>query len=48
MSSCSGFRAINHADTRSTKGLAVTGVGGVNCARHRMMLRVVDLQKGEQ
>ncbi|KIJ10189.1 hypothetical protein PAXINDRAFT_164291 [Paxillus involutus ATCC 200175] len=33
-SSCSSHNAVNMANTKSTKRLAVTGVGTVECARH--------------
>jgi hypothetical protein len=38
------------ADTKSSHGLAATGVGTVDCARHDMKLAngVGDLQKGEK
>jgi hypothetical protein len=38
------------ADTKASRGLAATGVGTVDCARHEMKLPngVGDLQKGEK
>jgi hypothetical protein len=38
------------ADTKSSRGLAATGVGTMDCARHDMKLPngVGDLQKGER
>jgi hypothetical protein len=41
---------VNSADTRNTQGLAVTGIGTVDCARHDMKRPngVGDLQKGER
>ncbi|KAG2108212.1 uncharacterized protein F5147DRAFT_773791 [Suillus discolor] len=38
------------ADTKSSRGLAATGVGTVDCARHEMKLAsgVGDLQKGKK
>ncbi|OJA15379.1 hypothetical protein AZE42_13779 [Rhizopogon vesiculosus] len=38
------------ADTKSSHGLAATGVGAIDCARHEMKLAngVGDLQKGEK
>lgn len=38
------------ADTKSARGLAATGVGTVDCARHEFKLPtgVGDLQKGEK
>ncbi|KAH7906698.1 hypothetical protein BJ138DRAFT_1219360 [Hygrophoropsis aurantiaca] len=49
-STCSGHSAVNDADTKSSRGLAATGVGTVDCARHNMKLPngVGDLQKGEK
>ncbi|KAG1797493.1 uncharacterized protein HD556DRAFT_1431147 [Suillus plorans] len=49
-SSCISHNAVNMADTKSEKGLAATGVGTVDCARHDMKLAngVGDLQKGEK
>lgn len=46
----SNFHAINEAHTKYSNGYAVTGVGGVDCARHgfKRPLGVVDLQKGER
>lgn len=49
-STCSSHLAVNMADTVSRHGLAATGVGTVDCARHNMKLPtgVGDLQKGEK
>ncbi|KAG1784380.1 uncharacterized protein HD556DRAFT_1435459 [Suillus plorans] len=49
-SSCVSHNAVNMADTKSSRGLAATGVGTVDCARHDMKLPngVGDLQKGER
>ncbi|KAG2096118.1 uncharacterized protein F5147DRAFT_584181 [Suillus discolor] len=49
-SECVSHDAINLADTKSSKGLAATGVGAVDCARHKFKLPngVGDLQKGEK
>ncbi|KAH7919292.1 hypothetical protein BV22DRAFT_1108120 [Leucogyrophana mollusca] len=49
-STCHGHVAVNMADTKSNRGLAATGVGAVDCARHNMKLPcgVGDLQKGEK
>ena len=46
----SSFHAINDAHTKYSAGYAVTGVGGVDCARHgfKRPVGVVDLQKGER
>ncbi|KAG1779216.1 hypothetical protein EV702DRAFT_1216574 [Suillus placidus] len=49
-STCSSHSAVNMADTKSSRGLAVTGLGTVDCARHNMKRpnAVGDLQKGER
>ncbi|KAG1790740.1 hypothetical protein EV424DRAFT_1476101 [Suillus variegatus] len=49
-STCVSHNAVNMADTKSSHGLAATGVGAVDCARHDMKLAngVGDLQKGEK
>jgi hypothetical protein len=41
---------VNMADMKILKGLAATGIGTVDCARHDMKLAngVGDLQKGER
>ncbi|KAG1744823.1 hypothetical protein EDB19DRAFT_1894525 [Suillus lakei] len=50
MSSCSSHDAVNLADTRVSRGLAATGAGTVDCARHNFKrpCSVGDLQKGER
>ncbi|KAG1745667.1 hypothetical protein EDB19DRAFT_2023583 [Suillus lakei] len=49
-SSCVSHNAVNLADMKSSCGLAATGVGTVDCARHNMKRPngVGDLQKGER
>ncbi|KAH7917830.1 hypothetical protein BV22DRAFT_1108497 [Leucogyrophana mollusca] len=49
-STCSSHNAVDMADTKSSRGLAATGVGTVDCACHNMKLAcgVGDLQKGEK
>ncbi|KAF9231579.1 hypothetical protein BU15DRAFT_90871 [Melanogaster broomeanus] len=49
-SACSSHDAINGADTKTSVGLAATGMGSVCCARHEIKLAggVGDLQKGER
>ncbi|KAG1793209.1 uncharacterized protein HD556DRAFT_1432380 [Suillus plorans] len=49
-STCSSHNAVNMADTKVSQGLAATGVGTIDCARHNMKLPngVGDLQKGER
>ncbi|KAG2134928.1 uncharacterized protein EDB93DRAFT_1242627 [Suillus bovinus] len=49
-STCVSHNAVNLADTKSSHGLATTGVGTVDCARHDMKLAngVGDLQKGKK
>ncbi|KAJ7712131.1 hypothetical protein B0H16DRAFT_1342977 [Mycena metata] len=50
ISSCSGFQAMFLANAKRVKGLRVTGVGGVTCARHNMWRPngLGDLQAGER
>ncbi|KAJ7576314.1 hypothetical protein C8J56DRAFT_1007515 [Mycena floridula] len=50
MNSCTGLSAVDHANTRFSRGYAVTGVGLGLCARHELVTRngVGDLQKGEK
>ncbi|KAJ7016376.1 hypothetical protein C8F04DRAFT_981782 [Mycena alexandri] len=50
ISSCSGFQAMFLANAKKVKGLRVTGVGGVTCARHNMWRPngMGDLQAGER
>ncbi|KAG1853790.1 hypothetical protein C8R48DRAFT_610437 [Suillus tomentosus] len=49
-STCSSHNAVNMAETKLSQGLAATGVGTVDCARHNMKRPngVGDLQKGEK
>ncbi|KAG1830663.1 hypothetical protein EV424DRAFT_1470336 [Suillus variegatus] len=49
-STCSSYNAVNMADTKYNHGLAATGLGTVDCARHNMKWpnAVGDLQKGER
>ncbi|KAJ7770053.1 hypothetical protein B0H16DRAFT_1307286 [Mycena metata] len=50
ISSCSGFQAMFLANAKRVKGLRITGVGGVTCARHNMWHPngMGDLQAGER
>ncbi|KAJ7133853.1 hypothetical protein C8R46DRAFT_923494 [Mycena filopes] len=50
ISSCSGFQAMFLANAKRVKGLRVTGVAGVTCARHNMWRPngIGDLQVGER
>nr|GAT42599.1 predicted protein [Mycena chlorophos] len=50
MSTCSGLKALDHSNTKFSKGYAATGVGMVVCARHKFVqpTSVGDLQKGER
>ncbi|KAI4517304.1 hypothetical protein K525DRAFT_153413, partial [Schizophyllum commune Loenen D] len=50
ISSCIAFAALAEKDTKVTKGLRVSGVGGVICARHELIQPhgFADLQKGER
>lgn len=49
-STCVSHNAVNMADTKSSRGLAATGIGTVDCARHEFKLPngVGNLQKGER
>ncbi|KAG2743102.1 hypothetical protein P692DRAFT_201841926 [Suillus brevipes Sb2] len=49
-STCLSHNAVNMADTKPNHGLAATGLGTVDCARHNMKRpnAVGDLQKGER
>lgn len=46
----SQLRAVDHANTRFSRGYKSTGVGGVVCARHGLVRKngLGDLQKGER
>ncbi|KAG2095766.1 hypothetical protein BD769DRAFT_1369735, partial [Suillus cothurnatus] len=48
-STCSSQNAVNMADTRTSHGIAATGVSTAVCVCHNMKLTngVGDLQKGE-
>jgi hypothetical protein len=50
ISTCIGFQALVQANTRFSKGLRYTGIGGVFCGRSEMVLPngVGNLQKGER
>ncbi|KAG1809624.1 uncharacterized protein BJ212DRAFT_1448720 [Suillus subaureus] len=47
---CISHNVVNMVDIKSSCGLAATGIGTIDCARHDMKLPngVGDLQKGEQ
>ncbi|KAF9502937.1 hypothetical protein BS47DRAFT_1374507 [Hydnum rufescens UP504] len=49
MSTCSGLAAIDHANTKNSKGLHITGVGASICTHHGFLhpLGIGNLQKGE-
>ncbi|KAG1839354.1 hypothetical protein F4604DRAFT_1885304 [Suillus subluteus] len=49
-STCVSHNAVNMADTKSSQGLAATGIGTIDCARHEFKLPngIGDLQKGER
>ncbi|KIL54859.1 hypothetical protein M378DRAFT_91785, partial [Amanita muscaria Koide BX008] len=49
-STCVSHDAVNSADTKDARGLLITGIGTVDCARHDMKRpnSVGDLQKGER
>ncbi|KAJ7233795.1 hypothetical protein C8J57DRAFT_1249691 [Mycena rebaudengoi] len=50
MSTCSGLAALDHANTKFSRGYSSTGIGMGVCARHEFIqpTRVGDLQKGER
>ncbi|KAF7296591.1 CxC2 domain-containing protein [Mycena chlorophos] len=50
MSTCSGLKALEQANSKFSKGYAATGVGMLVCARHELVqpTSVGDLQKGER
>ncbi|KAE9397046.1 hypothetical protein BT96DRAFT_958019 [Gymnopus androsaceus JB14] len=50
MSTCTGLAALDHANTKYSRGYATTGVGLGVCAQHEFVQKngVVDLQKGER
>ncbi|KAF9002597.1 hypothetical protein BDZ89DRAFT_1146428 [Hymenopellis radicata] len=48
VTSCISFAALMQKDTRFSVGLRWSGVLGVICARHEIMLGLGDLQKGER
>ncbi|KAG1741401.1 hypothetical protein EDD22DRAFT_786709, partial [Suillus occidentalis] len=49
-STCTSHNAVNLAETKNSHGLAATGAGTVDCARHNFKrpCAVGDLQKGEK
>jgi hypothetical protein len=50
MSTCSGLSALDHANTKFSRGYGSTGAGMGLCARHEFIQRngAGDLQKGER
>ncbi|OSC99710.1 hypothetical protein PYCCODRAFT_1372594 [Trametes coccinea BRFM310] len=50
MNTCTGLSAVDHANTKFSRGYAATGVCACVCARHEFMLPngVGDTQKGEK
>ncbi|KAE9383382.1 hypothetical protein BT96DRAFT_1009261, partial [Gymnopus androsaceus JB14] len=50
MSTCTGLAALDHANTKFSRGYATTGVGLGVCAHHKFIQKngAVDLQKGER
>ncbi|KAF8995346.1 hypothetical protein BDZ89DRAFT_1149647 [Hymenopellis radicata] len=48
VTNCAAFAALMQKDTWFTVGLRWSGVIGVICARHEIMLGLEDLQKGER
>ncbi|KAF7343572.1 CxC2 domain-containing protein [Mycena sanguinolenta] len=50
MSTCTGLAALDHANTKYSKGYAATGCGMITCGRHEIVSKngVGDLQNGEK
>ncbi|KAJ6471042.1 hypothetical protein C8R45DRAFT_1218231 [Mycena sanguinolenta] len=50
MSTCTGLAALDHANTKYSKGYAATGCGMITCGHHEIVLKngVGDLQNGEK
>ncbi|KAJ6513461.1 hypothetical protein C8R45DRAFT_813279 [Mycena sanguinolenta] len=50
MSTCTGLAALDHANTKYSKGYAATGCGMITCGRHEIVAKngVGDLQVGEK
>ena len=48
ISTCVGLQALAQADTKFSRGLRYTGVGGTFCGRSEMILRMGNLQKDEK
>ncbi|KAJ3830964.1 hypothetical protein F5878DRAFT_550023, partial [Lentinula raphanica] len=50
MSTCTGLSAVDHANTKYSKGYSATGAGCCTCGRHEVVFAngVGDLQKGEK
>jgi hypothetical protein len=50
MDTCSGLSALDHANTKFSRGYSSTGVGICVCARHEFIQATGagDLQKGER
>ncbi len=50
ISTCSGFKTLEHAETKGETGLRASGVAMCVCAWHEMVCTtgMGDLQKGEQ
>ncbi|KAJ6448526.1 hypothetical protein C8R45DRAFT_947906 [Mycena sanguinolenta] len=50
MSTCTGLAALDHANTKYSKGYAATGCGMITCGRHEIVSKngVRDLQNGEK
>ncbi|KAI0314746.1 hypothetical protein OF83DRAFT_1019563, partial [Amylostereum chailletii] len=48
MTNCSKFATLAQANAKSNKGLRVTGAVGVMCMRHKLWLKLANLQKGKR
>lgn len=48
ISTCTGFAALDHANNNCGSGYATSGAGMCCCARHKLIEKAGDLQKGER
>ncbi|KAL0564016.1 hypothetical protein V5O48_018041 [Marasmius crinis-equi] len=48
ISTCVPFAALTKQNTKYSKGLRYTGVGGISCARSEMLIQLANLKKGER
>ncbi|KAL0576155.1 hypothetical protein V5O48_005823 [Marasmius crinis-equi] len=48
ISNCVPFAALTKQNTKFSRGLRYTGVGGVSCGRSEMVMKLANLKKGER